>query len=117
MKNSILCERSYSFALRIVKLCKKLREMREYIFADQILRCGTSIGANLAESKCAQSRADFLAKVSISYKESNECLYWLNLLADSEILSRELLEPLIDECCEIVKMLSATQLTMKKQRE
>jgi len=73
-------EKAKKFALRIVKLCKQLKEQREYILSDQILRSGTSIGANLMEAEHAQSRPDFLHKNSIALKEANETTYWLDLL-------------------------------------
>ena len=113
MKENVIVEKSYAFALRIVKLAKKLREMKEHVFADQILRCGTSIGANLAEGQAAQTRPDFAYKIGISYKESCECHYWLRLLGDSETLPAQQLEPLKNECYEILRILSSIQRTIK----
>ena len=114
MNKNLLVDRSYDFALRIVKLCKTLREKHEYVFANQILKCGTSIGANLAESRAAQSRADFLTKVSIAFKECMECHFWIRLLMDSETIPRDQLESLLDECEELNKMLAASQKKLRQ---
>lgn len=84
-KRSILREKSYAFALRTVKLYRHLsEEKREYVLSKQVLRSGTSIGANITEAAQAQSKLDFIHKLSISLKEAFETEYWLNLLCDSE---------------------------------
>lgn len=100
--------RAFQFAVRVVKLCQKLDATPGVprILANQLLRSGTSIGANLEESKGGQSRADFLSKVSISLKEARETQYWLRLLVAADILSENQLEPLIDESNQITAILT-----------
>ena len=109
-----LREKSMSFAVRIVKLNHWLRdERKEFAIADQILRSGTSIGANLAEAVYAPSSRDFLNKNKISLKECSETLFWIDLLNRSEILSREQAESLRADCLELRKMLSAACKTIE----
>ncbi len=88
MKNAenALKQKSYSFALDIVKLCMSLQEKREFVLSKQLLRSGTAIGALVEEANQAESRADFIHKLSISNKEANETQYWIRLLIDSEVL-------------------------------
>ena len=105
--------KSKKFALRIIKLYKYLcAEKQEYVLSKQLLRSGTSIGANLVEAERGQSRKDFLAKVYIALKESAESLYWLELLYESEYLTKEEFDSLKFDCEEILKMLNATTKTM-----
>ena len=106
---------SKSFALRIVKLEKYLKsEMREYSMSKQVLRSGTSIGANIRESLYAQSRADFINKMSIALKESSETEYWLELLHESGYIEDKAFESIYDENCKI----SATLINIiKKAKE
>ena len=81
MQNNVIVEKSFDFAVRIVNLCKHLRRnKKEFVLSKQVLRCGTSIGANVAEAQRGQSRADFAAKMNIALKEANETQYWLRLL-------------------------------------
>jgi four helix bundle protein len=116
-KPSVLREKSYSFALRIVKLCRHLiEEKREFVLSKQVLRSGTSIGANAAEANQAQSKADFIHKLSIAHKESFETEYWLMLLRDSEYITRLQADSLIDDCCELQKMLTSSIKTAKDNR-
>ena len=86
MKDSILFAKSKAFALRIVRLYQYLRERKESVIAKQMLRSGTSIGANIAESRYAQSKADFTSKLQIALKEAAETQYWLELLRDAELV-------------------------------
>ena len=87
MKENIIQEKSKVFAVRIVKFYKYLcDEKKEYVLSKQILRSGTSIGANVRESKNAQSKADFISKMSIALKEADETAYWIELLTESEII-------------------------------
>ena len=87
---SIVANKSYQFALEIVKVYKQLNsEKKEFILSKQLLRSGTSIGANVNEGLSAESKRDFIHKLNISLKESRETLYWLNLLKDSEFISVE----------------------------
>ena len=90
LKDNLIAELSKHFALRIIKLYKYLlTEKKEYIMSKQVYRAGTSIGANIAESKNAQSKADFISKLSIALKEASETEYWLELLNDSETISEK----------------------------
>ena len=95
--------KSYSFALRIVKLCQNIRnEKSEYILTKQILRSGTAIGALISEAKFGQSRADFVSKMSIALKEANETDYWLSLLKDGGYISEELYKSNASDLNEII---------------
>ncbi len=90
MKENIVMQKSKQFALRIIKLYHYLLEnKKEYVMSKQILRAGTSIGANLAESECAISKSDFVAKVYIALKECVETQYWLGLLKESDYLTKK----------------------------
>lgn len=99
-------EKSFRFAVRIVKLCKFLQEeKREYIMSKQLLRSGTSIGANTAESQQAQSRPDFISKLNIALKEAVETEYWIRLLYETEYLTKEQFTSIIGDCDELEKLL------------
>ena len=107
-------DKSKRLARRIVKLYTYLCEnKREYVMSKQLLRSGTSIGANLAEARCAISRADFLSKVYISLKETMETLYWLELLFDTEYLTQEQYSSIYDDAEELRRILSTTTKTMQ----
>lgn len=113
-EDNIIWEKSYEFALRILKLSRYLiQEQKEYVLSKQILKSGTSIGANIQEALGGQSRKDFLAKITIAFKEAYETRYWLMLLRDSEILEKKLAESFLEECDEIIRILSKIQLTTK----
>ena len=89
MKENAVADKSFEFAVRIVKLYKYLvQEHKEYVLSKQLLRCGTSIGANIAEAQRGQSKADFTAKMSIALKEANETEYWLKLLYRTDYLNQ-----------------------------
>ena len=118
MGESILKEKSFDFALAIVATYKKLRETGEYVLSKQMLRCGTSIGANIAEANMAQSLADFTAKMDIALKEANETLYWLSLLNRAEYLAAPEADVLISDCKELLRMLiSTTKKTAPRQQQ
>ena len=107
-------EKSFSFALRVVKLYQHLSERKkEFVLSKQILRSGTSIGANLEESQGAQTPSDFQAKVSIAYKEARETSYWLRLLFASKYLTERQFDSLHADCEELIRILGSTQLTMR----
>ena len=111
---SLALEKSFAFALRIIKLYQHLSDKKkEFVLSKQILRSGTSIGANLDESRGAQSPSDFQAKISIAYKESRETSYWLRLLYASKYLTERQFDSLHCDCEELIRILGATQLTMK----
>ena len=108
--------KSFLFALRIISLYKKLSfEKKEFILSKQVLRSGTSIGANIAESEHAQSRADFTSKMSIALKEADETKYWLQLLQASGYLSAEEAEPVLNDCIELIKLLSSIVKSLNSQ--
>ncbi len=87
-KKNVVLEKSYTFALKIINIYKKLSvDSREFVLSKQLLRCGTSIGANVNEAAEAQSRADFIHKMSIALKEPRETQYWLKLLQDAKYIS------------------------------
>ena len=104
---SIVKERSYEFALRIVPLARWLRERKEYELASQVLRAGTSIGANVEEALAGVSRADFVAKMAIASKEARETHYWLRLLRDSKTVPDDRIVPLLDEAGQLVRIMTA----------
>ncbi|MEO6590213.1 MAG: four helix bundle protein [Pyrinomonadaceae bacterium] len=111
-----LKDKSYKFALRIVKLYKFLvYEKKEFVLSKQVMRSGTSIGANIAEGNQAQSTADFIHKLSIALKEAFETEYWLCLLRDSEFITEKQAESLILDCNELQKMLTASIKTSKSK--
>lgn len=107
MKENIIKDRSYQFALRIIKLCLWRRDNKHYEISNQLLRSGTSIGANVEEALAGHSRKDFLHKMTIASKEARETSYWLRLLRDSEILNNEQSKDIILESEEIVKILTS----------
>ena len=118
MKNDPLKAKSMAFAIRVVKLSKWLREeQKEFSLADQFLRSGTSIGANLAEAHFAASKKDFLAKCRISLKECSETLFWIELLEKSNILPHEQARSISADCNELRRILSATCNTIVQNEE
>ncbi len=114
MKDSILLTKSKAFALRVVRLYKFLRDRKESVIAKQMLRSGTSIGANIAESRYAQSKSDFASKLQIALKEAAETEYWLELLRDAELVkSDKAFTSLCDDCTEPIKLLTSSVKTAK----
>ena len=104
--DSVIEEKSFHFAVRIVKLNQYLRtKKKEYILSKQLLRSGTSIGANVAESQQAQSRADFISKLEIALKETTETKYWLRLMKETGYLSESEFESIFSDCAELEKIL------------
>lgn len=102
---NLIQAKSYAFALRIVKLYRFLcDEKKEFVLSKQIVRSGTSIGANVEEAIGGQSRKDFLSKMNIAYKEARETHYWLRLLRDSVILSADQADSIINQCEELLKI-------------
>jgi len=107
MNNSIQ-EKSFRFAVRIVKLCRYLQtEKKEYILTKQLLRSGTSIGANVSESQQAQSRPDFVNKLNIALKEASETEYWLRLLYETDYLNDKYFTSIMADCDEVKSLLVA----------
>jgi len=116
-KENVLREKSHSFALRIVKAYKYLiAEKKEFVLSKQLLRAGTSIGANVAEANQGQSRPDFISKLSIALKESLETEYRLNLLRDSDFLTSEQTASLLVDCRELIRILTSSIKTTKRSK-
>jgi four helix bundle protein len=113
MSKSTIKEKSYAFALQIIELYKLLISNNEYVLSKQLLKSGTSVGANVEEASAGQSRADFLSKMSIASKEARETHYWLRLIRDSKILDGKTVEGILTEAEEISKMLTAIVKTTK----
>ena len=114
IRENVLKTKSYAFALRTVNLSKHLAfQKSEYVLSKQILRSGTSIGANVTEGNRAQSKSDFVHKLSIALKEAAETEYWLCLLRDSEFITEEQADSLIKDCIELQKILIASIKTAK----
>jgi four helix bundle protein len=109
--------RSKQFAIKIVGLYKSLIDKKEFVLARQILRSGTSIGANLAEAECAISKRDFLSKVYISLKECAETIFWLDLLYETNFITESEYTDIKDDCEILRRILSATTKTLKKKLE
>ncbi len=107
--------KSKKFAIRIVNVYRYLcEEQKEFVLSNQLLRCGTSIGANIAESECAISKKDFVNKVYIALKECMETIYWLDLLYETNYISKEQYLSVLADCEEIRKILSSTTKTIKE---
>lgn len=114
MSKSIVREKSRSFAIRVIRLYKYLiDEKKEYVMSKQLLRSGTSIGANLAEQEFAISEADYLSKTSIALKEAAESAYWLDLLHETEYLTDIEYSNINIDCIELIKMLVASVKSIK----
>lgn len=114
-QKSILKEKTFRFAVRIINLCKFLKKKHgEYIISQQILRSGTAIGALVREAEFAESRLDFRHTLNIGLKEANESVYWLELLEVSGFITREMFESIITDATEILKMLVSSIKTLKK---
>ena len=114
MSKSIVRDKARSFAIRVIRLYKYLiEEKKEFVMSKQLLRSGTSIGANLAEQEFAISDADYLSKTSIALKEAAESAYWLDLLHETEFLSDTEYNNINMDCKELIKMLIAAVKSMK----
>ena len=108
MSNNIIEQKSFNFAVRIVNLYKHLSsEKKEFILSKQLLRSGTSIGANVAEAIRGQSKADFLAKMCIALKEANESHYWIRLLYKTDFISEQEFNSIENDVVELIKILSS----------
>ena len=115
-QDNIVQRKSFEFAVKVVKLAYSVqKERKEYDLTRQIIRSATSIGANLEESMGGQSDKDFLHKVSISYKEARETEYWLRLMLEVELISKDQQEELLENIQEILRLLGAIRRTMKKK--
>ena len=118
MKDNLIQNKSFEFAISIVNLYKYLKkEKKEYVLSKQILKSGTSIGANIEEGLGGQSKKDFIAKLQISLKEARETHYWLRLLKATNFLTEKETQPLINVCKEIINILTAILKTAKSINE
>jgi len=114
-KGSVTYKKSKKFASRVVKMYIYLKDKKqEYVLSKQVLRSGTSIGANLAESVWASSKADFLSKVTIALKEAEETMYWLELLQDNGFLSADDYESISADCDQLIALLVSSRKTLLK---
>ncbi|MEZ4853708.1 four helix bundle protein [Flavobacterium sp.] len=116
MKENIIQSKSYEFALKIIKVYKLLVEdKKEFVLSKQLLRSGTSIGANIEEAIGGQSERDFYAKLTISYKEARETKYWIRLLKDSTYLELDSANELLRDVEEILRIIGSIQKTLKNK--
>ncbi len=113
--DNVIQQKSFAFAIRIVNAYKYLiKEKQEFVLSKQMLRSGTSIGANVEESIGGQSKADFISKLSIAYKEARETLYWIKLLAATDYLNKEMSDSLLSDAEEICKIIGKIQISSKQ---
>ena len=116
-KENIVKEKSYAFALKIIKTYKLLNfEQKEFVLSKQVLRSGTSIGALIKEAEHAQSKADFINKMNIALKEANETEYWLMLLKDSDYIDTKNYITIYNDCSELIKLLASIVKTSKEKQ-
>ncbi len=113
-KKNIIKEKSFAFAIEIVLLYRVLTEKKEFVLSKQMLRSGTSIGANIREAEHAQSKADFIHKLSISLKEANETEYWIDLLFETNYLTEIEFQNIKPKIIELLKLLTSIINTSKK---
>ncbi len=114
-KENIIVQKSYAFALEIIKLYKELIEKKEFVLSKQILRSGTSIGANVHEAISGESKKDFIHRLGIALKEARETSYWLNLLKDSSYINQQTFDSLHSTCLSLIKILNSIILTTKER--
>ena len=116
MKDNLIQEKTYAFAVRIVKLYQYLtKNKKDLVLGKQLVRSGTSIGANVEEAVGAQSQNDFIHKLSISYKEARETRFWLRLLKDTDYLTEKEADSLLEDIEEILRIIGKIQVTMKNK--
>lgn len=113
----VLADKSYAYSLEVVKVCRGLNVKKEFILSSQLLRSGTSVGANIAEGKYAQSKSDFVSKLSISLKEANESQYWIRLLFDSGYIDEKSFNFLTTICDEVIRLLISSIKTLKNKSQ
>lgn len=106
-ENNLILDESYSFALEVMRIARKMRDLKEFDLASQFWKAGTSIGANVEEAQAAQSRADFRSKMSIASKEARESFYWLRLARDGKVLPLSELNPAIEHIEKIIRILTS----------
>ena len=117
MKKSVVREKSFDFAIRVVNLYKYLNNQKEFVLSKQLLRAGTSVGAMVHEADFGESKADFIHKMAIAQKECNEAIYWLELLFETEYLTQEQFHSLNEDAVELIKLLTAIIVKAKKNNQ
>ena len=118
MGDNLIVSKSKAFALRIIKLYQYLQDKGEYVMSKQLLRSGTSIGANIAEGQYAQSKSDFMSKYMVALKEASESRYWLELLLESKILpDSDSSRSMIEDCTEMIRLLVSSTKRLKEARD
>jgi len=116
LRDNILVDKSFKFAIRVVNLYKHLsNNKKEYILSKQLLKCGTSIGANINEAQEGQSRADFISKLSIALKEARETKYWIELLKETNYLTDKEANSILKDLVELIKLLVTIIKTTKEK--
>ena len=114
--NNPALDKSYEFALTVVKLCFEIqKDKKEYILSKQLLRSATSIGANMEEAIGGQSNKDFLHKVSIAYKETRESHYWIRLMGDSKLIENDIKDELLEKVNELLRIIGSIQKTLRSK--
>ncbi len=118
MRNNVILDKAFDFSVRIVNLKKFLnKEQQEHIMANQLLRSGTSIGANVTEADQAQSKADFISKMGIANKEAHETKYWLRLLHKTNYIDEKEFASIINDCQELIKILQSIIKSAKENNQ
>lgn len=116
MRENVVKNKSFAFAVKVVKLYQFLcEEKKEFVLSKQLLRSGTSVGAMIREAEHAQSKKDFIHKLSIAQKEINETIYWLELLKETDYLTVEQFESMNDNAVEVIKLITSILKTSKKR--
>lgn len=116
MKDNIVKNKSFQFSLKIIELYNELKLQKEFVISKQLLKSGTSIGANVAESEAAESRLDFAYKLSIASKEARETVYWLELLNQSSIVKNINFSIYITDCKELIRLLTSIIKSVRKSK-
>ena len=115
-KPNIVRDKSFAFAVRIVNLYKHLKnDKKEYVLSKQLLRSGTSVGANVREAVNAESKKDFIHKLAIAQKECDESIYWLELLVETNYLNKEESKSLVNDATELLKIIRSIIITTKQR--
>lgn len=115
-EDNIIQRKAFLFAIRIIRLNQYLKKKNEFVISKQILRSGTSIGANLEEAQGSNSKRDFVARMTIVYKETRETKYWLSLLLETKILTNQQSNSLISDCEELLKLSGSILKTLKEKK-
>ena len=115
MKENLIQQKTYDFALKIINTSRQMNKNKEFVLSRQLLKSGTSIGANVEEAIGGQSRKDFLSKISIAYKEARETKFWIRLLRDSNIIETTHSEDLLIQIDEILRIIGSIQRTTKNK--